>query len=259
MKKIAVSILVLASLVWVAWLIALPSSMIEDMVEEKLKRGNISADLVGFRKGLFLSFKTEALDVMSSGERLFSIEGLKGELELIQSLMKMGAVVALDGKSGGGGFLCTFMVKGRGYSLDTTLSGADLEQLGLFEHTGFKGSGTLDAEAHVAGNEGDVRFTITGAKLKPLDVSGRTVPMDMFHTVRGALGIKGRSVDVKSLALEGKGLFARASGTIKGGMMDMTLELMPEPETDVIISVVAGSYKVSEGLYRIPVRRKIEF
>jgi hypothetical protein len=111
----------------------------------------------------------------------------------------------------------------------------------------------------MADNTGDIKFSITGAKLKSLDVSGKSIPIDIFHTVRGALIMKGRSVDVKSVTLEGKGLFARASGTIMGGMMDITLELMPEPEADMLISVVAGRYKVSDGLYRIPVRRKVEF
>jgi type II secretion system protein N len=258
-KKIAVAILVLAALVWASWLIAVPSSMIETEVEEKLKRGRISADLVGFRKGLFLGFKSEALDVMNSGQRFFSIEDLRGGLKLIQSLRSIGAVVALNGKAGGGEFEGTFRVRKRSYGLDMTISGADIEELGLFEHTGFKGSGTLDAEAHIADNAGDIKFSITGARLSPFEISGRSVPMDLFHTVRGALVTKGRAVDVKSVTLEGKGLFARASGTINAGILDMTLELMPEPETDTIISVIAGRYKVSDGLYRIPVRRKVEF
>jgi type II secretion system protein N len=219
-KKIALSILVLAALVWAAWLIAVPSSMIESEVEEKLKRGNVSADLVGFRKGLFLSFNSQALDVMNSGERLFSIEGLQGELELIQSLKLMGAVVALEGMAGGGEFDGTFRVKDKSYRLDMTITGADIEELGLFEHTGLEGSGTLDAEAHMADNAGDIKFSITGAKLKSLDVSGRSIPIDIFHTVRGALIMKGRAVDVKSVTLEGKGLFARASGDkTQGGVL----------------------------------------
>jgi hypothetical protein len=44
-----------------------------------------------------------------------------------------------------------------------------------------------------------------------------------------------------------------------GGMMDITLELMPEPEADMLISVVAGRYKVSDGLYRIPIKHRVEF
>ena len=83
--------------------------------------------------------------------------------------------------------------------------------------------------------------------------------MDMFHTVRGSIVMKGRAIDVKSVTLEGKGLFARASGTIMGGMMDMTLELMPEPEADKLISVFAGRYKISDGFYRIPLKQRVEF
>lgn len=259
MKKIAVAILVLAALVWASWLIVVPSSIIESEVEEKLKRGKLSADLVGFRKGLFLGFKSEALDVMNSGQRLFSIEDLRGGLKLIQSLRSMGAVVALDGNAGGGEFEGTFRIKKKSYGLDMTISGADIEELGLFEHTGFRGSGTLDAEAHIADNAGDIKFSITGASLNPFEISGRSVPMDLFHTVRGALVLKGRAIDVKSVTFEGKGLFARVSGTIKGGMMDMTLELMPEPEADTMISIIAGRYKVSDGLYRIPIKRRVDF
>lgn len=259
MKKLAASVLVLAALVWASWLVAVPASMLESMVEENLKRGALHADLVGFKKGLFLSFSSEALDVNKSGERLFSVEDLRGRLELLQSLKRMKAVIAFKGSMGGGGLRGTLRIKGKSYSLDLALEGADLEKLGLFEHTGLKGSGALSAEAHMADNAGDVRFSVTDARLKPMNISGKPIPLNMFHTVRGALNIKGREIEVKSVSLEGKGLYARASGTIRGGMLDMTLELMPEAEADLVMSVVAGRYRVSKGHYKIPVRWKLDF
>jgi type II secretion system protein N len=258
-KKIAVSVLVLAAIVWASWLITVPASMLESMVEENLKRGEIHPDLVGFKKGLFLSFGSEALDVMKSGERVLSVEDLCGRLELLRSLKRMRAVIAFRGETGGGKLVGALWIKGKRYGLDLALEGAELEKLGLFEHTGLKGSGLLSAEAYMEDNTGDVRFSVTDVNLKPVDISGKPIPLNMFHTVRGALNIKGRVIEVKSVSFEGKGLYARASGTIGGGMMNMTLDLMPEAEADLVMSVVAGRYRVSKGHYRIPVRRKIGF
>jgi hypothetical protein len=65
---------------------------------------------------------------------------------------------------------------------------------------------------------------------------------------------------VQSISLEGPGIFARAKGSIKAGMLDVKLELMPE-ETAVpghLLTAVIGQYRVSRGYYVIPIKTALK-
>jgi hypothetical protein len=89
-----------------------------------------------------------------------------------------------------------------------------------------------------------------------VSILGLRFPLDAVETIRGAVLISYGAVEVESLTLEGPGLFARVSGTLNPGAVDMQIELMPEADTfpDPTLAQLLAPYRVGRGHYVIPLK-----
>ena len=85
------------------------------------------------------------------------------------------------------------------------------------------------------------------------------MPLEMFQEIKGAATINDEAVEVRSLALSGKGVYGRVSGNIKGTNVDMTFELMTDSSFDLrsLTHAMLGQYNVSPGYYVIPLKGKM--
>jgi type II secretion system protein N len=257
-KRILASAIILASLVWGAWVIAVPEEIFLDAISGPVKRWGLNAEPVGFRKGLFYSFTMEGLDIGRSGVKLFSLDGIRGGLEL-SSLPLLKLAVPFEGEAGGGVVRGRAVVKGRSRALELSVRDARLEESGIFELTGMKCSGRLSADLGIKDGAGEARFRVDDLVLDPVALRGFNLPLNMLRTARGAILMEGGHVEIKSLALEGIGIYARITGSIKGREMEAKVELMPDEEAmpDVLLSAAMGRYRVSRGYYVIPIKRKL--
>jgi type II secretion system protein N len=261
MKKfLLILAIILATAVWGAWLIAVPEDLIAEKLEGSLRRWGLDVEPVGFRKGFFYNFTIDGLDIKRSGERLVAVDDVSGKLDL-PSLLLLKAVVPFEGRTGGGALKGRAEIKKGGYALTLNVKGAELGETGIFELTGLRAGGLLSGKLDVRDNSGRARFFVNPLRLEPVSVMGAQLPLNMFDTMRGALYLKGEYVEIESLALEGRGVYARVKGEMKSGNLDIKLEFMPEEEVmpDALLSSLMGKYRVSRGHYSIPIKRKFEF
>lgn len=258
MKKALLIPVALAGLLWGAWLVAVPERVLVDSAEKALSRGRVSADVVGFRKGLWYSFRADALDIKLSGDRALSVKDIRGRLDFLR-LFALKAVVTFSAKAGGGAVRGAVEITRGGRRLQAQAEGVEISQLEGFASTGLGGTGTAGMDFLFEKERGKLKFWIDDAKLKPLAIAGLSLPLNLFDTIRGAALLEGNGVEVESVSLEGKEMYARLTGSVKGRNVDLKLELMPEGDSfpDPLLGSLLERYRIARGHYVIPVRTEL--
>ncbi len=106
---------------------------------------------------------------------------------------------------------------------------------------------------------GHVEFVTKDSSFEPAVFSGVKVPLNFFHNIRGSIDIKGNIINVVSVALEGKDIYARLKGVVKDAVMDLNMELMPGMSfiENPLFLAEFEKYKISPGYYVIPVKRNL--
>lgn len=249
MKKLLIAIAIVLFTVWGLWFFAVPESVIVRALN--FESGIFSVETAGFKKGLFYNFRIESIELQRAGKKLVSANDIAGGLDLF-SLARLQTEINFKGKISGGDLGGAAAFKGKNRTIDIFISGAELGDI----VAGTKGK--IEAEAHVKDASGEAKFSIEDAEITPAGLAGIDIPSLNFHTARGALEFAGQSLDLKSFALEGNGVYARLKGGIKGGSVNMELELMPEGEIDPVVSAFIAKYKISPGYYKIPVKRELK-
>lgn len=250
MKKLLAGLLIAAALIWGIWLIALPGRALLGALETFSGGSEIGLEPRGFKKGLFYNFRLEELEIKRAGQRLLIVNDISGRVDIGKAVfLKM--VIPFRGTVEGGLLEGKAVIGKKRRELSLSIRGAEIS--GLLPRS----RGRLDAEAFINGGAGELKFSVTDAEIKPESLFEIDLPV-RFHTARGAMTIKGRDIEIKSLSLEGKGLYARIKGNISGNSADLTLELMPEEPPEPFFAL-AERYKVAPGFYRIPIKKDIGF
>lgn len=255
MKKLLYAALIMAALVWGLWVIAVPGALLVDTIEDSVRRDGISVEVEGFRKGLFYNFTAQGVHVNKGNERLLSVRDLRGRIDLLR-LFALKAAVPFEGSIGGGTLEGEAVFERNGHEISLNIDGAEAGKLALIGLADLKGNGILSGDFQMTDGHGRARFSIDEAKFETVAYSDVIVPLNLFESAKGLVRFKGNTVEVESITLEGPGVFARAKGSIKGGRLDMKLELMPEETAvpDYLLTAVIGQYRVSRGYYVIPLR-----
>jgi len=237
------------------WQIAIPGSLITDLIENSLEDKGLHADFAGFRKGLFFNFESRQITIKKSDASLLLIENARGRVNPL-SLLALRLSVLFDGDISGGrlnGRIDLLHGKNRA---NITIDKAEMERIPFFRALGFAGSrGVFSGDMNIEKSRGEIRFALTNAAFESASFGGITLPLEMFYKARGAMTINNNTVDIKSFALEGDGIYARIKGNITDGRAALTAELMPErsfKEKNYIFSMLE-QYKVSPGYYSIPI------
>jgi len=258
MKKFIAIAVALAALIWVMWLFAVPAPLVESVVEDNLKSGALNADVVGFRKGLFMSFTAKGMDISAAGEKLVTIDDISARFSP-SGLFRLKALVPFEGVLGGGSLRGRVELGRESYGTEVRINKVQIERLGLLERAGMTGRGILTAEFHAKDGRGDLRFSITDMHLEKVPFFGDSA--GIFNDVKGIIRFDGDRVEVESVSLEGEGIYARAKGSIKGGKADIKIAVMPEEglALDPDLYSLLQSYLVSPGYYVIAVRSDIRY
>lgn len=258
MKKLLIALAVLFAFVWGAWFVAIPTDVIFQRVEATLRRGETAVGFTGCRKGLFYSVRCEAIDVRVSGNRVFSVSNVSARLRFLP-LLTLKAVVPLRASAGGGEITGSAELTRQGYRIAAEAAGVEIEKLGLYPLTGLNLSGALKVDVFFEDGSGKARFSVDRAEFESPSLFGFKLPLELFHQVRGALLLNYGKVEIESLALEGEDIYARVTGSLKGGNADLKLELMPEGDTfpDPMYDTLLQRYRVSRGHYVIPVKSRL--
>ena len=122
------------------------------------------------------------------------------------------------------------------------------------------------ASAHVSfpvprssGAEGTARLLIRHIQLQGVKISNIPLPEAHFPELRGMVTIKGQTVTIDNLALQGNGIYLRLGGTVPfsaGSSLNLNLELMPSVEfmeQQKSVFLFMSLYQLSPGHYKLPI------
>lgn len=260
MKRAFIAIASIAAgaplLLWAAWMIAIPQGAIEKAANAPLAAQGLGIEFKGLGKGLFFGVHADGLDITKNGSPVVSIEDASAQLRL-GSLIPFKPAADLRARMAEGSLTGTLLLIERYLYIAAELRDAELSGLGqTLDRVGIRGRGRLNANIQIDPKLTGIEFSVGDALLEPMDTAQGMIPLDMFRTVRGSLNITDRAVEVKSITLEGKDIYAKASGTVTRIGMDLKLELMPKAgsSNEIALDSLFKRYKTGPGHYVIPVK-----
>ena len=259
MKKIVITLIAVPLIFWGIW-IAFPKTSIQSIIEDSLGSERLTLEVKGFRKGLFYSLSGDRLALKRSGEEQISLSGIRGRINPL-SLIVMRLNLSFDGNMGGGNISGLVDVSRNKTRIEMNVKKARINEIPLFKVAGLQGTGIISGRLMMADGTGHVEFITKDSRFDPAIFSGVTVPLDLFDTIRGSMDIKGNIINVVSISLEGKDIYARLKGVIRGDVMDLHMELMPGVSfiENPLFRSGFERYEISPGYYVIPVKGELQF
>ncbi|MGW8272943.1 MAG: type II secretion system protein GspN [Thermodesulfovibrionales bacterium] len=258
MKKIPLFILFgfafLVALVAGIWAYGIPDSYVEERIIGSAP-SPLTVRIEGFRKTLLLGFAADALTLGARGSDMIRITGISGGLAPL-TLLKGRVEIRFRGLSCGGSVAGTMSLHRGGAEGAILIDDIHLSEVEGLAGAGIQLKGSLSADAKFRGGSGSAQFTVQDLSAGVMNLAGIPVPLQYFHSVRGAIEMPGKgAVSIKSVSLEGQGIYLRAKGNVTRGVGDITIEIMPEESfADKTALMLLERYKVSEGYYRVPLR-----
>jgi len=238
------------------WLFAVPTDLIQERIEGAIAssgNGAMSLSVTGLRKGPFMDLSADNLTLVLDQKPALEIENFKLTLALRQ-LFDFRFAVAVNGEMGGGRVHGTVKLPVDG-TID--IERAELNRIPYLKRTGLEVHGTLSSRLVLKGDSVRAEFQIPDLSIPESTVS--VVPLlSSFRTMQGSLFLTGNNLEITSVSLEGDKGYARLKGAITDGIMNLSLELMPEgSKLNAMESMIIGKYIVSPGYYLVPIRGQI--
>ncbi len=247
---LAISIPVIIILIW---LFAVPEDLIKTIVEDSISDSGkpaINASLKGISKGIFFTVHADTLEIEIDKTKALKITDISGRINLAH-LLKMQLAFSVKGKIGTGIIEGIFKLPETGA---LKIENVELGSIPYLISTGLKASGLISATLNLKNNIIDIIFKIPDVDIQS-SIKGVPLPVNSFHKVQGTLYLKKNRVKVKSISLEADRGYARLKGDITGGMMNLSLEIMPSRgELSSLESTLISRYQVSPGYYLIPIK-----
>lgn len=247
------------------WSIAIPESLIVDLIEGSLSRDYIYLRIKGLEKGLFYNFSAEEILLKKRGaggdseDFLLQFKNVSGRLDFM-SLLELSPELSFDCGMNGGDIRGEIRLAG---DRDVRINGSAISIKGIpfLEPLGIRGEGIMSGDFSLRDGRGELRFSVSGLRLDNASFGGVFLPLEIFGGIKGAAAISGETVEVRSFAMSGKGAYARVRGNIKGGRMDMTFELMTDSSftLEPFFGALLEPYRVSPGYYAVPLRGEAPF
>jgi type II secretion system protein N len=256
-KKILIALTAIPVIFWGIW-IAVPETSIQSIIENSISSNKLSLEVKGVKKGLFYNLSVDNLTLKSSGEQLVSLTNIHSRVNPL-SLIMLRLNLSFNGGIGGGTISGhTSLIKNK-MQIGLDIKKANISDIPLFKLIGVQGTGTISGRLTMIDDTGHVEFVAKDSSFEPAIFSGVKIPLNFFHNIRGSVDIKGNIINVVSVALEGKDIYARLKGVVKDAVMDLNMELMPGMSFIENPLFLAGleKYKISPGYYVIPVKRDL--
>ncbi len=240
------------------WLFAVPNELLEKNLEDAVSRsgnGSLTISIDGLRKGMFFSIYADAVDLSIENEQALSIETFS--INFSPKFLRSGKLGFLvRGKIGTGTLDGSLLLPMKG---SFKINNADLDSIPYLKKFGIEINGHLSSDIQMNNEKVDMVFNVPDLNIG--NPSTTVIPLiNTFRRMQGSLHLDGNNLMVDSISLEGKKGYARLKGRIRNGLADMTLELMPLPNTLTSLeSMVIGKYIVSPGFYSIPLNGPLAF
>lgn len=234
----------LPALAIAAWMIAVPIESIEAEASLRLKEQGLAMTTRGLQKGLLFSLHAEELTLQRGATPVVTLSDISITPRLLSVLTTPTADISAHMA---GGTLSGTVTKS---ALIAELTGAELEALAL-DRVG--GKGHLSAAITLAQSGGKIEFSVRDAQLRPLQSELGAVPLELFTTLRGAITIRPKELELTALSLEGRDIYAKAAGKPSRGGLDLTIELMPTPSSmpERTLEGMFSQYKSGPGRYAL--------
>jgi type II secretion system protein N len=138
----------------------------------------------------------------------------------------------------------------------------DLPALTTLFGNGLSGTARIDlAMSETPGSAlgGDIKLLVRNLRLEQVRLASLPLPNVTFPEVRGLAKLKGQTVTLNNLALQGTGLYARLSGAVNlapQAPLQLQLELMPDAEllaSQQSVFLLMLPFQVTPGSYRLPI------
>ena len=257
MKKFLIVLIFIPILIWGIW-IAIPQSVIQDRIEGSINNEHFSLETDGLKKKLFYKVAIDSLTLKGYGEKQISFKDIQAPINLL-ALLSLKLNLSFDGNLGQGKISGNIIRTLNENKIDMKIKDAPMNDIPFLKHAGIEGLGKLSGTIDMVNNNGHIEFIMHDAVFQPLLFSGITVPLNFFNNVRGALDVKGDTIHVSSIALEGKDIYARIKGEMSNNVMDLSMEIMPERSflDNPIFTNALKQYKVSPGYYVIYMRKDL--
>ncbi len=254
MKKILAAFVAVPVVFWFIWM-AFPASSIQSMIEDSAGDRNITIEVQGLKKGFFYTLSADKVALKSSGEELVSFNNIRSRINPF-GLIGMQVDASVNGTTGSGKISGSAIFAKNRLQAKIDYKDVAMQEMPFLKHGGIRGSGTISGRFLMTGDRGRVEFVTRNATFEPADFSGIKVPMNFFKEVTGSLAIEGNVLEVVSVSLRGKDIYARLKGPIKNHVADLTMELMPSGSflENPLFLMEVGRYQVSPGYYIIPIR-----
>ncbi len=250
MKKWQSAALITAAAVivmpFLVWIFAIPPDIIPRLVERQTARMGVEASVQGFRKGTFFNFRADSLTLSVNGSEVASFHDLKGGLNPLK-LYLLKLEVPVRATLGGGTIKAKFLRGLSSQSLDARLAGADMGGMAALKNL-IKGK--VSGQLAFRDNSGTMKFQMSGMDVPPLGI-------------KNALGLAffgPKGIELKSVSLEGDGVYAKLKGTISGGAYNLTAEVMPDNNAPgaELLKMALAQYESSPGYYVILVSGRLQ-
>jgi type II secretion system protein N len=253
-KRFLIAGLAAALFVIGLWIVAVPETLLTSLIEGAMHDSDMSIETAGVKKGPFFDFTCDGIHLKKNDKTLIELENIAGKINPL-SLLMLRLNVHFHGETGGGRVKGTLDLLGGKSHVEIALTDADVAGMPFLGFLGIEGKGVLKGVLKIENARGDVKFSVNDARFGSGSFGGAAVPLDVFTDARGAMSIAGDSVRITSFALEGNGIYARVSGDITAGKMNLIVELMPEKsfKDSNFIFLVLEKYKTSPGHYSIPI------
>ena len=254
MKKILIAVAALPFVFWFLWM-AFPATTIQSIVEDSAGDGKITIEVQRLKKGFFYTLHIDKVAIKSSGEELVSFSNIHGRINPF-GLIRMRLDASITGTIGTGTISGSAVLAKNSVQAKLDCRDFDIQEMPFLKYAGIRGAGTISGRFLVADDKGRVEFVTKNAAFEPADFSGIKVPMNFFSEVTGSLSIERNAIEVVSVSLEGKDIYARLKGVIRNGTADLAMELMPSGPflENPLFLLEAGRYRVSPGYYVVPIR-----
>ncbi len=237
------------------WFFAIPDNLLKDKIEDSISRSGkikITASITGLRKGLFFNVYADRLDLKIDKTPALRITDISVRINPLFLLKKQFAV-SIKGKIGTGNINGSFKLPGQG---NMKIDKVEIDALPYMTSIDIKSNGFISANLDLKDDTMHVIFEIPDLNIQDSIIM---IPfINSFHRVQGALSLKGNTIKVESIGLEGEKGYARIKGEITNGSMNLILELMPSAdELEPVESMLIGKYQISPGYYVIPIKGSV--
>lgn len=256
MKRFLTAAGAFVAFVFLSWTVAVPSDYIEGKIKGFFEGAPFTLGFDGFEKGIFFTIKAGKLHVRARGgpdgqPPLLTLEDIEAGPDL-SGLVSLRPGVYFNAALSGGRVAGSYDISGRTSVLKG--KGISIEGMDLLARAGVNGNGMLSLSVGLKDDKASVRFSVEGASFKAMTRQGVYIPLNMFKTVKGAVEVSDGVVAVRSISLEGSGIYARITGKVRGGQADIKLELDADASSDAGRLLGAGleRYKKAPGVYVIP-------